>query len=152
MLYQYAFTMTTRHIVAVSDTCDLDDVGVLYITNSLRFGQGQRVPGSEDVRFDVRVLRESDSVDAVESEWPESEDLLEMTVDECDCGDECVRFVLLEQDASFAFDVEAGEGLSVEALENGMDWDLQFETDSDGCCLLGSATLEASEGTLRSAR
>lgn len=148
MLYRYSFTMTTRHIVAVTDDYDLGELGVLYVTNSLHFDSGRRVLGSEDVQFEVRILREAETLEALETEWTELYGELEFDLADCEESEDPLRFLLVDQDVSFGFDIEADAGLTMETLEEGMDWDLQYESDSDDCCLLGNATIGVSAGRL----
>lgn len=140
--------MKTQHVLATSEHFVLDNVGVLYITNSLVFGEGRRVLGSDDVEFEVDLLGQFDSLDQLESRWPEPLEELEMALDDLSDEQDCLHFLLLEQDAAFAFDVEAPAGLTIERLEDGMDWDLQFEADSDEQALLSNVTLHTSPGTL----
>lgn len=61
-----------------------------------------------------------------------------------------ICYQILEQVANFVFEVEGAEGLTVERLEDGMDWDLNFEADTDEALVLESITIDVSQGFLQS--
>jgi hypothetical protein len=142
--------MTTRHIVAVTPDCVEEDLAVLYVTNSLFFPTARRISGAEDVQFGVKVLQTLDNLDDLGEGWTGELDESDVLIEDWGQHLEEVRFQILDQEAHFAFEVEAAGGLTVDRLEDGMDWDLDFETDTDEALVLGSITIDVSQGLLQS--
>lgn len=150
MRYRYSFTMTTRHIVAVTPDCVEEDLAVLYVTNSLLFPTARRIAGAEDVQFDVKLLQTLDNLDGLGEDWIGEMDEFDVLLEDWGQQLDDIRYQVLEQAANFVFDVEGADGLTVDRLEDGMDWDLNFETDTDEAVVLGSITIDVSQGFLQS--